>query len=209
VLRVLESLDINSRRLAHRFDPPDVPVVKIDDAWLAWEGGIIPRLARGIFEEGSFKDLPVLGDAWWRRPAVPIPSSWTIAGPATGHPLVLAGRFPPLGLVNLPEEACGTARSPGLPVVGLTMPCRFVEPFSVLRQGGPCRTLFTSSPIHSRGPASGHDEPRALGAGGDPGRRRLPLQLAPTRCRGRRPASIRMPGPNPERGGRLVEPLPA
>ncbi len=66
VLQILEALDINSRRLVHRFDtgPPlkERPVI-LDPAWLAWEGGTVPRLARAIAEEGAFDRLPILGDA--------------------------------------------------------------------------------------------------------------------------------------------------
>jgi sugar phosphate isomerase/epimerase len=34
-----------------------------DPAWLAWRGGAVPQLARAIYEEGHFRDLPVLADA--------------------------------------------------------------------------------------------------------------------------------------------------
>src|SRR5262249_22598329 len=32
-------------------------------AWLAWEGGLVGRLARGLFDEGAFDPLPVMADA--------------------------------------------------------------------------------------------------------------------------------------------------
>jgi hypothetical protein len=35
----------------------------VGPAWLAWQGGTAPRLARGIYDEGRFADLPVLADA--------------------------------------------------------------------------------------------------------------------------------------------------
>jgi hypothetical protein len=35
----------------------------IDPRWLAWEGGVIVRLAEGIYEERAFERMPVLGDA--------------------------------------------------------------------------------------------------------------------------------------------------
>jgi hypothetical protein len=35
----------------------------IDPAWLAWESGQIPRLAREIYDARRFADMPVLGDA--------------------------------------------------------------------------------------------------------------------------------------------------
>jgi hypothetical protein len=62
-LEMLEALDVHSRRLAHRFDPLDVPRVTIDPGWLIWEGGIIVHLARGIDAEDAFDRLPILGDA--------------------------------------------------------------------------------------------------------------------------------------------------
>ncbi len=37
--------------------------MRLEPAWLAWEGGVVPRLARGIAEDGAFDRLPVLGDA--------------------------------------------------------------------------------------------------------------------------------------------------
>jgi hypothetical protein len=37
--------------------------VRIDPAWLAWNGGLIPKLAAAIFEERAFDRMPVLGDA--------------------------------------------------------------------------------------------------------------------------------------------------
>jgi hypothetical protein len=63
VLEILEALDINSRRLASRFDGPDVPPVTLDPAWLEWGGGTVRRLARGIAQERAFDRLPILGDA--------------------------------------------------------------------------------------------------------------------------------------------------
>jgi hypothetical protein len=35
----------------------------VDPAWLAWHDGTVPRLARGLYDEGRFADLPVLADA--------------------------------------------------------------------------------------------------------------------------------------------------
>lgn len=35
----------------------------LDPAWLAWDGGVIPKLAQGIYDERRFEDLPVLADA--------------------------------------------------------------------------------------------------------------------------------------------------
>lgn len=66
VIEILEALDINSRRLANGIDGPertDIPLVRVDPAWLAWEGGVVPRLARSIAADGDFDSLPILGDA--------------------------------------------------------------------------------------------------------------------------------------------------
>jgi hypothetical protein len=35
----------------------------LDPAWLAWRGGVIPKLARTIYDERCFTDLPILADA--------------------------------------------------------------------------------------------------------------------------------------------------
>jgi hypothetical protein len=40
------------------FRPPPAP-----GAWLAWQDGLIPNMARAIYEERAFDQLPVLGDA--------------------------------------------------------------------------------------------------------------------------------------------------
>ena len=32
-------------------------------AWLGWEGGTLPKIAKSIYEEGRFEDLKVLADA--------------------------------------------------------------------------------------------------------------------------------------------------
>jgi hypothetical protein len=34
-----------------------------DPAWLAWNGGTVPKLARAVYAERAFDDLPVLADA--------------------------------------------------------------------------------------------------------------------------------------------------
>jgi hypothetical protein len=36
---------------------------RLESAWLAWQDGLIPRLAQAIYEERAFDRLPVLGDA--------------------------------------------------------------------------------------------------------------------------------------------------
>jgi hypothetical protein len=35
----------------------------VDSAWLAWEGGTVPRLAQEAYDERAFERLPVLADA--------------------------------------------------------------------------------------------------------------------------------------------------
>jgi hypothetical protein len=35
----------------------------VDPTWLAWRGGTVTDLARGIYEERTFERLPILGDA--------------------------------------------------------------------------------------------------------------------------------------------------
>jgi hypothetical protein len=35
----------------------------LDPAWLAWEGGTLGNLARGIYDQRDFDQLPILGDA--------------------------------------------------------------------------------------------------------------------------------------------------
>jgi hypothetical protein len=63
LLEVLEAIDINSRRLLHRFDDCTVPVVWPEWGWLTWNEGTVVRLARHMDELGDFELLPVLGDA--------------------------------------------------------------------------------------------------------------------------------------------------
>jgi hypothetical protein len=44
------------------FGNPYRPVT-IDRAWLAWNGGTVPKLAQAIYDERRFADLPILADA--------------------------------------------------------------------------------------------------------------------------------------------------
>jgi hypothetical protein len=37
--------------------------VSADPSWLAWDGGMVVKLAQAIYDERSFEDLPVLADA--------------------------------------------------------------------------------------------------------------------------------------------------
>ncbi len=39
------------------------PRARLDPAWLAWNEGTVPRLARAIAEEGNYAALPILADA--------------------------------------------------------------------------------------------------------------------------------------------------
>jgi hypothetical protein len=45
------------------FGNPFRPAPVVADAWLAWQGGTIARMARAIYEERAFDRLPVLADA--------------------------------------------------------------------------------------------------------------------------------------------------
>lgn len=63
LFEILTALDVNSRRLSYRFDHPVAPSVAINPAWLTWNRGTVPGLARSICEESAFDLLPILGDA--------------------------------------------------------------------------------------------------------------------------------------------------
>lgn len=63
LLEILEALDVNSRRLTHRFEASDHPRVTLEPTWLAWQERTIPRLARRMAEEDDYEGLPILGDA--------------------------------------------------------------------------------------------------------------------------------------------------
>ena len=39
------------------------PLPLLNRAWLAWEGGTVPKLAASIYEERAFDRLPILADA--------------------------------------------------------------------------------------------------------------------------------------------------
>jgi GNAT superfamily N-acetyltransferase len=52
-----------SRLLLDLYGDPGQPFTTLDPSWLAWEGGLIPRLAQAIYEERAFDQLPVLADA--------------------------------------------------------------------------------------------------------------------------------------------------
>ncbi len=42
---------------------PFRPLPQGNIAWLAWEGGMLPKLARAVYEERAFDRLAVLADA--------------------------------------------------------------------------------------------------------------------------------------------------
>lgn len=56
--RLNELLD---RLLTDIAGPATLPTV--DPAWLAWGDGTLPRLARAIYQDHAFADLPILADA--------------------------------------------------------------------------------------------------------------------------------------------------
>jgi hypothetical protein len=37
--------------------------VRVDPAWLCWHDGVIVQMARSIYDERRFEDLPILADA--------------------------------------------------------------------------------------------------------------------------------------------------
>jgi hypothetical protein len=45
------------------FGPGLLRRVALDRSWLAWDGGAVVKLAQGIYAEGAFDRLPVLGEA--------------------------------------------------------------------------------------------------------------------------------------------------
>jgi hypothetical protein len=45
------------------FGNPFRPRPTVAGEWLAWDGGMVPRLARTAYEERAFERLPVLADA--------------------------------------------------------------------------------------------------------------------------------------------------
>ncbi|MFO0930967.1 MAG: hypothetical protein U0736_28715, partial [Gemmataceae bacterium] len=54
----------------------------IDPAWLAWDGGTVGRLARGLYDEGAFDRLPILADALEEAGATgPLPDHLRGPGP--------------------------------------------------------------------------------------------------------------------------------
>jgi hypothetical protein len=54
---------VQVRLLKDIFGNPFHPLSVLDPALLSWNDGTIPKLARAIYEERCFEDLPILGDA--------------------------------------------------------------------------------------------------------------------------------------------------
>jgi hypothetical protein len=54
--------ETHCRLIRDIFGDPFRPAA-LDPAWLTWQGGTIPSLARAIYAEGAFDRLPVLADA--------------------------------------------------------------------------------------------------------------------------------------------------
>jgi anti-anti-sigma factor len=60
VLDICRLLDLFDH---HDGDLPGGRPRLIEPVWLAWNDGLIPRLARGVRDRRAFKDMPILGDA--------------------------------------------------------------------------------------------------------------------------------------------------
>jgi hypothetical protein len=45
------------------FGNPFRPLPQVNPAWLAWEGGTVPKVAQATYDERAFDRLPVLADA--------------------------------------------------------------------------------------------------------------------------------------------------
>jgi hypothetical protein len=53
----------------------------IESGWLAFDGGVVPRLARGIQDEGAFDRLPILADALEEAGATDVEMLLHLRGP--------------------------------------------------------------------------------------------------------------------------------
>jgi hypothetical protein len=60
--RILAERRLQADFLRCIFGNPFRPVT-VDPAWLAWNGGTIPKLAEAVYQERAFERLPVLADA--------------------------------------------------------------------------------------------------------------------------------------------------
>ena len=62
-LQLVNPLAFMAELLADLFGPLPFHTVYINDEWLAWNDGTIPKIAQSVYEEGTFADLPILADA--------------------------------------------------------------------------------------------------------------------------------------------------
>src|SRR5262249_17037155 len=78
------------RLIVELFDNPFGPVTLVR-AWVTWDGGTIPKLAQGIYDDRAFDRLPILADALedagctdadilnhCRQPSVHVRGCWVI-----------------------------------------------------------------------------------------------------------------------------------
>jgi hypothetical protein len=54
---------VQANLLRDIFGNPFHPLPRLDPAWLAWEGGTVPKLAASVYDERAFDRLAVLADA--------------------------------------------------------------------------------------------------------------------------------------------------
>jgi hypothetical protein len=55
---------VQANLLRDIFGPaPFRPLPRLNPAWLAWEGGTVPKLAASLYDERAFDRLPILADA--------------------------------------------------------------------------------------------------------------------------------------------------
>jgi hypothetical protein len=73
------------------YGPLPFRTVAIDDTWLTWNNGTVPAIARRIYDERAFHDMPLLGDALedagcnnqemldhCRKPGVHVKGCWVV-----------------------------------------------------------------------------------------------------------------------------------
>ena len=56
-------LDTRAEILRDIFGPRPFRIVRVNPSWLRWNNGTVPHLARSIYEDRRFTDLPILADA--------------------------------------------------------------------------------------------------------------------------------------------------
>jgi hypothetical protein len=62
-LKGYEERRFQSDLLRDLFGPLSVREVRVDPAWLSWNGGTVKRLTEGIYDVRAFDRLPILADA--------------------------------------------------------------------------------------------------------------------------------------------------